>query len=455
MCRNSLQVVTENGEASGLGLTDRVRRFVSTYARECRGGLLLAVSGGSDSLALLHAFARLPQEKRPPLRVATVDHALRDEARAEAEFVSKVCSGLGLPHAILTLTWKDGATVSQAQARRARYGELAQHAREFGLGMIATGHTLDDQLETVFIRMGAGSGPHGLSGMADIAPVPVWPEGYDVAIARPLLGETRQTLQSFLFDHGVNWVDDPSNENTAFERVRVRRILSEQPSLAETLHQIAQSASKRRMQSAAALSDWAKEHLVFHPGGAAGFPIESFLSLNEDMRTRCMAALLTSVGGKEPMPRQEKLESIVDLSGFDAGRTLHGCLLKRSENFCLVTPEPGREANGMVLDPGLSVVWKGRTLLSVSETVDRSINIASWDQRPVPDSLNRGSLPAYDIRRSLPVILDENGDVESAPHLDKGASVCPRDLAETRFYNLLRFKAQFFTKEYRLWESFS
>ena len=455
MCRNNLPAVTERSDVKGWSVVERLSRFVSFYEDEVSGGLLLAVSGGSDSLALLHAFASLPTAIKPVLRVATADHALRPEARAEAEMVGDVCKRLGLHHDILTLVWDDAASVSQAQARRARYAALAAHARAHGLSAIATGHNYDDQLETVFIREGAGSGLYGLAGMADVAPLPVWPEGYDLSLVRPLLTAGRNDLREFLMGFGAEWVEDPSNTNIAFERVRVRKLLRDNPDKVQRLEGVLSHAVSQRISDADHLSVWAAQHVNFHVGGAAEFDVPAFSKLEPARRLRLLMALLTAVGGKEALPRQEKAEALINLSGCEAGRTLHGCRLQVRDGVCLVEPEPVPLADVLRLEPQSSDVWKGRTLLTRTDNCAGPSLIASWGTREVPRSLDRGSLPRYDVRRSLPVILNDAGAVTEVPHLEDGASVCPRDLSQSRFYKLLQFKAQFFATESRQRESFS
>lgn len=455
MCRNNLPAVTEQSDVQSLSVTERLSRFVSFYEDELSGGLLLAVSGGSDSLALLQACASLPTAIKPAIRVATVDHALRPEARAEAKMVGTVCRHLDLAHDILTLSWNDTGRVSQAQARRARYAALADCARSHGLSSIATGHTYDDQLETVFIREGAGSGLHGLAGMADIAPLPVWPEGYELTLARPLLTARRRELREFLTGIGSEWVEDPSNTNTAFERVRVRNRIEENPEEVRRLESVRAGAASRRMSEAAALTNWAANSVDFHAGGIAEFDVAAFQKLEKSLRLRILMTLLTSVSGKEILPRQEKAEALINLDRCGAGRTLHGCRLQVSDGICLVAPEPAGLTDVLKLEPQRSEIWKGRTLLTLPKPASQPVSVASWETRAVPDGYDRASLPSFEKRRSLPVVLDASGAVVSVPHLDQGASVCPRDLVAARFYKLLQFKAQFFATESRQRESFS
>ena len=187
-----------------------------------------AVSGGSDStglLVFLHDYLkRLPAA--PTLTAVTVDHGLRAESGREAEKVKTLCARLNIQHVIQHWQGEKPLTGVQSAAREARYDLIAQAAREAGASLVVTGHTEDDQLETVFMRSLRGEGP-GLAGMApatlsfndfDHGP-PLW-------FARPLLKVRRLDVRGALMKRGLKWIDDPSNANPDFERVAVRRKLA-------------------------------------------------------------------------------------------------------------------------------------------------------------------------------------------------------------------------------------
>ena len=181
---------------------------------------LLAVSGGPDSTALLHAAAAA----RGPaaLHAATVDHGLRPEARDEAEAVARQAEALGIPHTILT--WApDGpppGTGIQAAARTARYRLLAARAAEVGATRLLTAHTRDDQAETVLMRLCAGSGPVGLAGMRSERDL-----GAGLTLARPFLHLPKASLVAWCEARGAAYLRDPSNRDERFARARLRRVL--------------------------------------------------------------------------------------------------------------------------------------------------------------------------------------------------------------------------------------
>ncbi|MET0372848.1 MAG: tRNA lysidine(34) synthetase TilS [Rhizorhabdus sp.] len=174
----------------------------------------VAVSGGPDSMALLHlAAAALPGR----VDAATVDHGLRPTAAAEADLVARACLVLGVPHRTLIVTVADQASI-QAAARHARYEALAGWCLEKGLPALATAHHADDQAETLLMRLGRGA---GLSGMAGIR------ERRDLGstwLIRPLLGWRRSELAAIVAD--VETVDDPSNADPRYDRTRARALLA-------------------------------------------------------------------------------------------------------------------------------------------------------------------------------------------------------------------------------------
>ncbi len=179
-----------------------------------RRGLILAVSGGADSTALMVLVARWA--KRPPALVVSVDHGLRPEAAAEARIVAENAARLDLPWRIMKAPKRPPGGNLQDWARRARYSLLAEAAHEAGFDTIVTAHHEDDQAETFLLRLARGSGVYGLAAMPE--------EGsFDgVALARPLLSVPREALRKIAAASGLSVVDDPSNLDLRFDRVRVR-----------------------------------------------------------------------------------------------------------------------------------------------------------------------------------------------------------------------------------------
>jgi len=199
----------------------------------------LAVSGGPDSLALL----LLVHEVAPRnFAVATVDHGLRPEAAQEATVVGAICADRGIPHHTLTLSLSKGSAV-QERARTARYGALSQWCADQGLAALVTAHHADDQAETMVMRLNRKVGLRGLAGMRAVAVVPGTPT---LPLIRPLLEWRRTDLATIVEDAGLCAVHDPSNCDTAYERVRVRAALTssnafDASAFAATAHHLAEA----------------------------------------------------------------------------------------------------------------------------------------------------------------------------------------------------------------------
>ncbi|MEP9387215.1 tRNA lysidine(34) synthetase TilS [Mesorhizobium sp. KR9-304] len=204
----------------------------SQFDLSSRPNIVAAVSGGSDSTALLlllreHLLRHAPNTR---LVAVTVDHGLRSSSAAEAEAVARLCAGKEIEHR--TLRWSEAKPSSgiPAAAREARYRLLAQAAREAGTDIVFTGHTVNDQAETVFMRKARGDGL-GLSGMA-----PATLYDGTIWLLRPFLGERRAVLRNHLISQGVPWAEDATNADARFERPRVRaRLKDDTPDLTTTV----------------------------------------------------------------------------------------------------------------------------------------------------------------------------------------------------------------------------
>ena len=184
------------------------------------GRALVAVSGGPDSMALLHLAARWRDGGGPEIHAATVDHDLRPGSRAEAEAVARWAAALKVPHSILTWTGDRPKARLQELARAARYRLLAELAQEIGAEAILTGHHADDQAETILFRLLRGSGVAGLAAMS-----PVSRRG-GFRLVRPLLDVAKADLVAFCADLGQDVIQDPSNRDPRFARTGLKRVLA-------------------------------------------------------------------------------------------------------------------------------------------------------------------------------------------------------------------------------------
>lgn len=311
----------------------------------------LAVSGGSDSLALLMLGAAWANARGRDVIAATVDHGLRPEALAEAEGVAAICEQLGVRHDILTWSHfgRSGGAPGQAEARRARHALLAGWARAKDAGLIALGHTRDDRIETFLMRARKGSGWHGLAGPLPLAPSPVWPEGRGLQLGRPLLAFGREELRAELRARSLDWVEDPSNEAERYERVRTRQLVARlEPEARNRIIRIMGAAIEARVNALSRAR--AALELCQHDGAETILPLAVISGLQPDAKLRLVEALVMAAGGAETVPRREALERLsdrlVEIGGLSGGMTLAGAWVRRhrqSIGFSVAPPRRGAE----------------------------------------------------------------------------------------------------------------
>ncbi len=276
----------------------------------------LAVSGGGDSMAMLHLA--VAAGLRPC--VVTVDHGLRPEAAAEAAMVAEVSASHGLAHE--TLRWRDWDHTGnlQDEARKARRRLMADWALRRGLTTLALAHTQDDVAETFLMRLTRGAGVDGLAAMS-----PLWAEG-GVIWQRPMLGMTRAELRLWLTGSGREWAEDPSNENLRFDRVKTRKALARLTPIgldAARLAEVAGHLAEARQALDALADDWAVRCLTEE----AGTVIISATLWTAPIETqrRLIQRILLWIAPAAYAPRGVQVGQL--LAALTAGRaaTLAGC----------------------------------------------------------------------------------------------------------------------------------
>lgn len=211
-----------------------VRRALS---EECGTGpgdhVLIAVSGGGDSQALLHALGRLGPELGLAISAHGVDHGLRPEAQSELDCAGRLAARYNIPFATSRVSLEPGGNL-QSRARAARYAALQKAAETSGARFLATAHHAEDRAETVLIRLLRGSGPRGLG---VLPPRSGW-------LIRPMVRVCKSEIARHLRRHGIEYSTDPSNFDRRFLRVRVRldlmpELVSLSPSIIEHLNALA------------------------------------------------------------------------------------------------------------------------------------------------------------------------------------------------------------------------
>ncbi|MBZ9776417.1 tRNA lysidine(34) synthetase TilS [Mesorhizobium sp. CO1-1-8] len=334
------------------------------------GGAVAAVSGGSDSTALLLLLKHHLDRTAPATRLlaVTIDHGLRSGSAAEAQTVAKLCATLGISHRILTWSGPKPSTGLPAAAREARYRLLAEAAQAEGIGMILTGHTADDQAETVLMRHardeGQGHAEMAGRGLAGMAPATLydWREW----IVRPLLGLRRAALRDVLRRQNVGWADDPTNIDAAFERPRVRAALAcESVEHVEGMLMLAGQAALERRQLGASAADLIDR---FASQPAIGLiRLDPCLLSPGDERAAVYALriLLATTGGIAFLPDQARSEALF-------GRLRAGFLCATLSRTVVDSRRSGiflrREARGLPAAAAGSILWDGRRRITLNDS---------------------------------------------------------------------------------------
>jgi tRNA(Ile)-lysidine synthase len=313
--------------------------------------IVLAVSGGPDSIALMWLAARWRRAlaRGPRLIAATVDHGLRPEAAREARDVKRLAKELDLPHRTLRWGGAKPKTGVPAAARAARYRLLAEVARASGATHILTAHTRDDQAETLLMRMLRGSGIGGLAAMARQS------QREGVWLARPLLDIPKSQLIATLNKAKIAFVEDPTNRDTSYTRPRLRALM---PALAEEggdIRNLARLAARLARANTAleVLVDGAERYLALRDRNDAarfGFDALAFAGLSEEIRLRLLMRAIDRVGHEGPaeLGKAEALLAALDRAvAMGEGKlkqTLAGAAISLAGGRIHVEPAPLRRA---------------------------------------------------------------------------------------------------------------
>ncbi len=346
----------------------------------------MAVSGGGDSVALLYA---LKAWGRRPLDVVCVDHGLNPGSGEWTAAVARHAAAAGAGFTALAWTGDKPKTGVSAAARAARHRLLAEAARAKGIRVLCLGHTRDDIAEAELMRAeGSTVGAPQAWG-----PSPAWPEGRDIFLYRPFLNTRRATLREFLRAQGIDWIDDPSNENLASPRSRARRNLPDKlPAMAETPPLLERTL-------AAALID--PQGLPF---GLIRFRAGVLATLSPDRQRRLLGLAAVCAGGGDKLPRRDALDRLARQDGQTF--TLCGARIQRSVGYVDIMREPGdilRHGDGktQIVVHG-ATVWDGRFAIHAAsgEIIPASGRQARLDDG---DRKRLSALPAA-ARASQPVV---------------------------------------------------
>jgi tRNA(Ile)-lysidine synthase len=341
------------------------------------GPLGVAVSGGSDSVALTLLLAGWAGEQGRRLEAVTVDHGLRAESGAEAALVARFCEVRGIPHSVRVWGDRRSGGNLQGDARAARHRLIGEWAAARGIGMVALGHTLDDQAETFLMRLARGSGVDGLAGMAPAVQLGglLW--------LRPLLGVRRAVLRQWLAAQGIARVEDPSNADARFDRVRARAALLPLATLGlgpERLAATAGAMARARVALDLAAAELARDAVEPGVAGDAAIDPSVLRAAPEELRLRVLAGTLAWVAGSVWRPRLASLEVLdqaICAEGLQRATTLHGCVLRPRRGRIAVRREPARVAPPVAAGSG---AWDGRWEITLTRAEAEGLTVGALGQ---------------------------------------------------------------------------
>lgn len=370
--------------------------------------IAIAVSGGADSMALALLADAWAKQHQITIVALTVDHGLRPESVEEAKQVHSWLSAKGIQHHIITWEGEKPTSNIQAIARKKRYGLLLEWCKTHKVKDLMTAHHLDDQAETVLLRLARGSGVDGLSGiLASTIQA-------DIHIIRPLLEVPKETLKAYLNEQGQEWVEDPSNQSDEYARSALRKVLETYADallitkrLADTAHHMARVRNYLETQTEEAM----RQCVTLHEEGYVTLNTPAFLALHEEIGFRLLSNLLCIISGNTEKTRFSHLETLYYKMQAGEVATLHGCKLEpKQDNYRIyreisAIPPQTTFTNGMLWDNRFIITSQSKERYAI-----RPLGAYSWTElyAAYPE-LKQSSIPKG-ILKTLPIVTGiENG----------------------------------------------
>ena len=382
-------------------LTDsRICGLFSSYINHDR--IALAVSGGRDSMALMYLVYRWKAHLalNIEIEVLTVNHNLRKAAEDECGFVQKIAKNYGFKHKVLIWEHEHVETSIQEKARKARYQLMLDYVREENIDIILTAHTSDDNIETFIMRLAKGSGLNGLKSINEIR------HEDRIQIQRPLLSLSRSLTTEILRSTGNEWVDDPTNDDERFERVKIRNNISllssfniSSDNLTKTIQRLA-----RAHESISFFTNLVSEELVeLSELGHANVNFDKLRYYPKEIILRVFAKALTDVNGGNVS--LSSLEAVfAELIKTERSKTLNGCQIIPQKNKYVIVRE-NRGISPVEIKINERISWDGRFDVYLKSCDNTNIVIDQIgnadDLRKMIDGTTFQSVPNY-VLRTLP-----------------------------------------------------
>ncbi|MFK7973326.1 MAG: tRNA lysidine(34) synthetase TilS [Rickettsiaceae bacterium] len=321
----------------------------------------LAVSGGSDSVALLNLSLYWAKQRGVKLVVFSVNHNLRLESKQEIALVQQQCQILGLE--FYEFEWNNNASkvALQARAREARYQLMTQKCHQLAIDTMLTGHHIDDMLETYLMRKRKKSGVFGLSYSSSFF-------YNNIQILRPLIKFHKVDLITYLTKHNISWLDDQSNKLDIYERNRVRQQIAtfsrlEREQLFSEMQAVNQTANDLNQLLIRTMA----ESVCINNYGCAVIDLSNFRSVIVDIQIQILSYILTVVSGAITLPRFRSIKKILEIiheNTICVKHTLHGCVLREHNSKLLVFRERS-QINNIQYNNYNNLIWDNRFALQL------------------------------------------------------------------------------------------
>ncbi|MFL2933868.1 MAG: tRNA lysidine(34) synthetase TilS [Thalassobaculaceae bacterium] len=381
--------------------------------------LAVGVSGGADSMALCILAARWGRSNNVLVTALVVDHGLRESSSSEAVVVASWLKRLEIPFKILTIEKSKPTTGVQEKARRWRFLAFDNWCRSNGVGAVLLGHTLDDQIETLFMRIDADTGPDGLSGMLNYTRV------RGLIVVRPLLSVTKKRLIATCNHHNQRWINDPSNLDERFTRVFWRNL---KPKIGLKSRSIQRFSSV--MGNLRSVIDHYCRDFIKCSGGVSSFGLIWFQASDFDklppyFSELMIGRILRSIGGASKPIKRRKIanlcRNLIDNSALT--ETLGGCIVQKLEKGrILIYREYAKCPAPNTCPHGITSRWDNRfeiTLSGGQSVIIEALGHRGWRQvtkdKNISEHFSILKQVPFKARLSLPVVRHLDGGL-SIPH---------------------------------------
>lgn len=400
--------------------------------------MAVALSGGSDSRALGLLAQQFAQLHGMALHAIIIDHGLRSASAGEAADTATWAKAHGITPHLLPLNLPREAAAIQERARDARYRALIDACHALKLTHLLIGHHGDDQVETILFRLLRGSGLHGLAGMS------ICRQQQGVWLLRPLIAQPKAALVQYLEQRGEGWIEDPSNRNQDFARVRLREWLAHQASPQQRARLWAFGAACGRIRQADEI--YLNELLaqiasLNELGGFVRIDATKLVQLPEEIAGWLLRRLLICINGDLTMPRQGDVQRLYESlrASPDTSKCLHNCLILNDKSaqsqHWILCREPARIAPMLPLASHQSQRWDHRfEIICTALPSNAPASIGALGQAGIAQLASKGvqlNIPKQ-VQATLPAIWHLEA-VVALPHIDYYASDDWRERIAIRF----------------------